>query len=268
MASAEVKTRKPNFKSIALPAEHGGWSLILEPLVLGLILTPTWVGFSLGIAMMAVFLVHQPAKILLKAFSTGKSSERSRYASYFLLGYTLIGGLFAIPALLQSTVNFWLTIGLIIPFALTQITYDFRNESRSQIAEVTGATALSGTVALLVIIGDWQLQIALLLWFVIALRAVTSILYVRTFFRKQRNQPRSIRGNYLIHLIAVLLVTLLAFQGMLPYLTVIPFIILFTRAVQGLESDAIVKAQVIGIREVVFGIVTVAFIAMGFIVTL
>ncbi len=41
MANTQAKLRKPNFKSIALPAEHGGWSLILEPLILAMILAPT-----------------------------------------------------------------------------------------------------------------------------------------------------------------------------------------------------------------------------------
>lgn len=268
MTNTQVNTRRPNLKSIALPAEHGSWSLILEPLILGLILAPTWMGLSFALAMMAVFLVHQPAKVLLKAIRTGKSSERSRYAGYFLVGYLLAGVLFAIPALLQSTANFWLVISLIIPFALIQIVYDFRNESRNQIAEITGSIALSGGVALLVIIGDWQIGLALLLWLVMALRAVTSILYVRTFFRKQRNQEANIKGNYLIHGIALSAVFLFAMQGMLPYLSIAPFIILFARAVHGLQSDEAVKAQIIGIREVIFGILTVGFIAVGFIFTI
>ncbi len=218
--------------------------------------------------MMMLFLVHQPAKICLKAYRTGKFSERGRYATYFLGGYLFAGLIFALPALLQSTPDFRLMIVLILPFALIQLSFDFRNQSRSLIAETTGAIALSGSVAILLIIGNWHIGTALLLWFVISLRAVTSILYVRTFFRKQRNQDASIKGNYLIHLIALLIVLALAFQGIVPYLTVIPFVILFGRAIHGLESDAVVKPQIIGIREVVFGILMIAFIAAGYILNI
>ena len=268
MASAQTQARKINWRSIALPAEHGGWSLILEPIVLGLILAPSWIALSLSIAMMAVFLSHQPVKISLKAYRTGKWTERSRFALYFAAGYLLGGGLFAIPALLQSNSNFWLIIALIVPFALIQAFQDFQNQSRSATAEITGAIALSGTVALLLVLSDWQLTIALPIWFVIALRAVTSILYVRTFFRKQRGKDNSVSASYVMHIIVMIIVMGLAFAGFLPYLTVVPFVILLIRAVHGLQSDKQVKPQIIGIREVMVGILTVACIASGFIFNL
>jgi hypothetical protein len=55
-----------NLKSIALPTEHGGWSFLAEPIVLGLLVAPTWKGFVLGLAIVSLFLLHQPLKIAMK----------------------------------------------------------------------------------------------------------------------------------------------------------------------------------------------------------
>ncbi|HRO23471.1 MAG TPA: YwiC-like family protein, partial [Promineifilum sp.] len=46
----KTKTRSVSFKSVALPAEHGSWSLVSEPIVLGMLVAPTWAGLALVIA--------------------------------------------------------------------------------------------------------------------------------------------------------------------------------------------------------------------------
>jgi hypothetical protein len=36
---------RPLWRMVAVPSEHGGWGLTFEPVLLGLIVNPSWAGF-------------------------------------------------------------------------------------------------------------------------------------------------------------------------------------------------------------------------------
>lgn len=42
--------RRPSLRSVAIPAEHGGWGLTLEPGILGVLVAPDLAGVLLGLA--------------------------------------------------------------------------------------------------------------------------------------------------------------------------------------------------------------------------
>src|SRR3989304_8628992 len=50
---------------VALPAEHGGWGLLMEPIALGLAVAPTAAGAVLGPAALGGVLARHPPKIAL-----------------------------------------------------------------------------------------------------------------------------------------------------------------------------------------------------------
>lgn len=49
-----------SLRALALPAEHGGWGFVLEPVVLGLLVCPSRPGGALALAATATFLAHHP----------------------------------------------------------------------------------------------------------------------------------------------------------------------------------------------------------------
>ncbi|MFN8095814.1 MAG: YwiC-like family protein [Vicinamibacteria bacterium] len=49
----------------SLPAEHGGWGLLAEPIVLGLVLAPSAGGSCLALAALAAFLARHPLRLVL-----------------------------------------------------------------------------------------------------------------------------------------------------------------------------------------------------------
>lgn len=51
-------------RTVALPVEHGGWSLTLEPVALGLLVAPSRAGFLLAVATVGAFLLRHPLKIV------------------------------------------------------------------------------------------------------------------------------------------------------------------------------------------------------------
>jgi hypothetical protein len=63
--NAESGKAKPRLKGVALPASYGSWSLVSEPILLGLLVAPSWAGFLLALAGFLTFLLDQPLKIIL-----------------------------------------------------------------------------------------------------------------------------------------------------------------------------------------------------------
>ena len=41
---------RPAWRVVALPDEHGGWGLTAEPVLLGLLVAPSWAGLAIGAA--------------------------------------------------------------------------------------------------------------------------------------------------------------------------------------------------------------------------
>jgi hypothetical protein len=56
---------RPAWRAIALPDEHGGWGLTAEPVLLGLLVAPSWAGAALAVAAFLAFLVRTPLKLVL-----------------------------------------------------------------------------------------------------------------------------------------------------------------------------------------------------------
>ena len=83
-------------RTVALPAEHGGWGFIVEPVLLGLLIAPSWSGLALAIASMAVFLMRQPLKVLTLDRRRGRQTARTRAARQFFLLYLVLNTLFLV----------------------------------------------------------------------------------------------------------------------------------------------------------------------------
>ena len=59
------ETQTTRLRTVALPAEHGGWALILEPIALGLLVAPSFRGLCIALAAFCCFLARQPLKLAL-----------------------------------------------------------------------------------------------------------------------------------------------------------------------------------------------------------
>ena len=68
------------WRAVAVPPEHGGWGLTLEPVVLGLLARPGLPGLALGAAAFVAFLARTPLKVVLVDRRRGRWLARSRLA--------------------------------------------------------------------------------------------------------------------------------------------------------------------------------------------
>ena len=55
---------RPAWRAVAIPSEHGGWGLTLEPVLLGLLVGWSGAGVAIGVAAFAAFLVRTPLKLV------------------------------------------------------------------------------------------------------------------------------------------------------------------------------------------------------------
>jgi hypothetical protein len=68
-------------RAVAMPTEHGGWSLTLEPVLLGLLVAWSWPGVALGLAAMLAFLARTPVKLVLVDRWRGRWHMRTTVAA-------------------------------------------------------------------------------------------------------------------------------------------------------------------------------------------
>jgi hypothetical protein len=260
-----VSTSRVNLKSIALPTEHGGWSFLAEPIVLGLLVAPTWKGFVLGLAVVSLFLLHQPLKIALKDNLKRRRVARTQWAERFVLLYGGLGISFVLILIAMNGANFLLPMLVGGIFALVQVAYDARNQSRELVPELAGSIALAATASSIALLAGWSLTSAIMLWVIVAVRAVTAIIYVRVRLQMVHDKPHNKSFVLALHIVALCLFVILAVVKAIPFTVVIAMMILIVRAFKGILRPALnVTAKIIGLTELAIGIVYILTVSGGY----
>ena len=253
-----------NLKSLALPVEHGGWGMLGEPLLLGLLAAPSWAGLGVGFASVGAFLAHHPVRIALADRQRGSAYPRTTVAWRFALLY---GAMAAAGLALagKGVRGWWLPLAASAPLALIQLAYDARNRSRQIVPELLGAVALSSVVAAEMRAGGLRWGLCLAAWLLMAVKAVGAVLYVRTRLRHDRGLAPSRSAPMGAHAGGLLLAVVLARAGYAPWLTAPAFILLLARAAYGLSARQVrVRPQVVGMLEVAYGFTFVLILALGY----
>lgn len=265
-ASTINVTRNVRVKAIALPVEHGSWGFVFEPLVAAIAVAPSLGSVWIALLVIGSFLARQPLKVLLTDWQAKRNLPQTRVA----LKFTFFYGAFALLGLLGSLyiVNIYsfLPVAFILPLAGYQIYCDASRKSRQLLPELTGAIAISSSAAVIALAGGWTLPAALALWTIFAARLIPSILYVRNRLRLEKGKDFSRNAVIFSNLAAVAVAAVLAADGLIPKLPVIMFAVLAARAILGISPyRKKVKAMKIGVWEVIYGVLTVLSVIIGYI---
>jgi hypothetical protein len=258
-------TTNVRWRSVALPTEHGGWSFITEPILLGLLLAPNLGGIALGIAALGAFLLRQPLKLYVKDVRSGRRVPRTYVARQFLLLYgTLTIAASLITLMLIPLFDALLPLLFALPLFAIQLTYDIGNKSRSLVAEMTGALATGALASSIVLMYGWSLFPALGLWLALAAKAITAVFYVRSRLRLERGKPASAMLAMSAHGMACALLLIANRYGFIPWSAPLAMGVLTSRAALGLSPwRAARPPKVIGMQEIAYGLGFVLLIVMG-----
>lgn len=251
---------------IALPTEHGGWGFLLEPIVLGLALAPTWAGLLLGIAALGAFLTRHPFQLALGDRQRGKRYPRTALAERFVLGYGTIAALALLGAFWLAEASFWQALALAAPLALAQQVYDFRKQSRALLPEIAGAAALAALTPAITLAAGWAALPSFALWAILVARAIPAILYVRVRIRRLRGIAAAATPALLAHGVALAGVAGLVAAGVAPWTALLALAALLARAIYGLSPRrTAVRAATIGFQEMAFGVLIVVCVVIGYV---
>lgn len=256
-------TRAVSSRSVALPAEHGSWSLVTEPILLGLLVAPTWAGLALAVAAFAVFLFNRPFKIYWSDRRRGRVYERTALARRFWLLYGGIALTFAAVAFAVAGWRPFAPFLVAAPLLLIFAYYD-RRPGRYWQAELAAPAAFASVTAAVALAGGWAWGPALALWGFMIARAVPAVLFIRARLRLDKEKPAPVAGVLLAHLAALAGVTLLYLGHLLPATAVLAALILLARAGWGLSPyRRRSSAKALGFLETGYGLLTVFLVALG-----
>ena len=258
-------TNGVRLRPIVLPVEHGGWGLLLEPIVLGLILAPSVAGFSLSVAAIAAFLARHPFKVAIGDLRRGRRITRTAVAVRFAAIYFFCAVLALVVAIKSTSGSFVLPLLVAAPIVVIQLIHDSMGRSRSLLAELAGAISTGGIATTITLSGRWPLPLSFALWAILAARAVPTILYLRARLRLLHNKPATTVVSQIAHVAAIGVVIVLAYADVAPWLAVVTVVVLLIRSIIGLaNSEARVTPKQLGFREVVYGTITVLLVALGY----
>lgn len=244
-----------SIKSVAIPAEHGGWGFLCEPLILGLLIAPSLAGIGIVLMMAAAFLLHQPFKIVVKDRRKGRVYERTRLAQQFLVIYAVIGVVgFGIAWVSASNPMWIIPLLTAAPFAALQIAYELRNDGRNLVSEIVGALVLAVSAPAILLVAGHTPLLAALVWSALTLRIIPSILYVRARLRWTHGKTVRRQIPVILHLGVVGIGLLLWTSGLASAAIMLAAGLLLARAIYGLYFSPPVAARVVGFQEVFFGI--------------
>jgi uncharacterized membrane protein YiaA len=249
-------------KTIALPAEHGGWGFLFEPILLGLLLAPSIGGLYLAFSAVGFFLARHPLTLVM--LNRRRASPRTALAKRFAALYLVVGAMSFLAASVFAQHSFVLPLLVAAPLAIVQIAYEWTGHRRVLIAEIAAVTAISSLAAAIAMAGGWNIRPALGLWAIMVAGAVPAILYVRACLDRLRNRAGSPYFTIIIHVAALLLIAMLATMGLVPNLAIAVIGILIVRAVVGMTIAKRLTPKKLGVSEIVFGAMMVTGIVAGY----
>lgn len=183
---ARTTAERRRLRSVALPSEHGGWGLTLEPVLLGSLVAPSWAGLCIGGATLLAFLVRTPLKLALVDRRRGRRLPRSRLAVRLVAVEGLAIGVLVAAATWLSGWAWWLPVVVALPLVAIELWYDVRSRSRRLVPELAGAIGIAAAAAAVIVAGGDSSSFAAAAWMVLAGRAVGSIPFVRSQIARLR----------------------------------------------------------------------------------
>lgn len=258
-----VARDRPVWRAVAIPTEHGGWGLTLEPVLLGVIVAFSWSGVAIGLAAFLAFLVRTPLKLALVDRRRHRSLPRTRLATR--LATIELAVLFALVASAVAAAGTqWLVpVACALPLVAIELWFDVRSRGRRLVPELCGAVGISAIAASIVIAGGGDERLAVAAWMILAARSLASIPYVRTQIARMRRRTASLATTDAFQLTGAALAMLAV--GVDDRVLLGTCVVMLAALAQSIATRRahIAAVKVIGLRQMAIGLAIVAATAAG-----
>lgn len=251
------------WRAVAVPAEHGGWGLTLEPVLLGLLIAFSWPGLAIGLAALMAFLVRTPLKLAVVDRRRDRSLPRTRLATRIAVIELVVLGVLGLAALRSAGASWLVPVLIAIPLVAVELWFDIRSRGRRLVPELAGAFGITAVAAAITLAGGEGWRLAIAVWMVLAARAAASIPYVRTQIARTRRGFSPLGATDAFQLAGSALA--LAAVAVDPRVLIGALAVIAVAMVQSiaLRREHIPAVKVIGMRQMAAGLVIVAAAAVG-----
>ena len=271
MTDSQPQAKRPSRfrKQLILPAEHGSWSWLLVPFLVGTAVAET---INLPVILvlvggLAFFLLRQPATVWLRARQgRGRRSDGPLALRIMLV----LGGIVLLCGVGLLAYGRFVMIWLLLPFAGLLLAYvqaaRGRQSTRTLQMELVGAAglALMAPAAMLAALGQ-SYQAVWLVWGLMAAQNVLGVFYVRQRIADTHERPFNRQPLLWSHIIGLVLVGGTAVAGLIPWLAVLPFVGFLLRAVWTFQQPRPIESvKKFGFQEVGIELLSGALIAAGY----
>ena len=205
IAGADRSTReRPAWRAVALPSEHGGWGLTLEPVLLGLLVARSVAGVALGVGALFAFLVRTPLKLALVDGRRHRWLDRTKLAVQIGAGELFVIVAMAIVAMWFAGWSWLIPVLVAAPLVGVELWFDVRSRGRRLVPELCGAVGIGSVAAAIVVASGARAALAAAVWLVLAGRAIASIPFVRVQITRLRHGRASARESDWAQLVGLL----------------------------------------------------------------
>lgn len=250
------------WRTVAVPSEHGGWGLTLEPVVLGLLIAPSLVGTMLGVGAFVAFFVRTPLKLVVIDVRRKRWLDRSRLAMKFAIGELVVLAVVASAALWAAGWSWLVPVAIAAPLVGVEFWFDVRSRGRRLVPELCGSVGISSVVAVIVLAGGHSASLAVGAWLILSARAVGTIPFVRVQIGRLRGVSANTKSSDAAQAAAIaigVVAVVMEHQmmtGLIGLLTVAILQLVWVRKQP-------LAAKVLGLRQMAIGIALVAVTAVG-----
>lgn len=252
---------RPAWRAVAVPSEHGGWGLTLEPVLLGLLIAPSGAGAALGVAAFVAFLVRTPLKLVAVDRRHDRWLDRSRLALRIAMGELVVMGVMIVVA---STAGWaWSApVAIAAPLVAVELWFDVHSRGRRLVAELCGAIGIASVAAAIVLASGESAALAGGAWLVLAGRGVGAIPFVRVQIARLRRGATSTSGSDGAQAMAVLTGAIAVLVDSRMPAGLAGLVVLAVLQIFWVRRPP-VAAKVLGLRQMMLGFGLVAATAIG-----
>ncbi|MCB8978907.1 MAG: YwiC-like family protein [Ardenticatenaceae bacterium] len=256
-------------KQLILPAEHGSWSWLLVPFLVGTAVAET-LNFPVLLVLiggLAFFLLRQPATVWLRARQGRGRRSDEPLALRVLLG---LGGILLLCGVGLLWYGRFLMVYLLLPFIALMLAYlqaaRGQQNTRTLRMELIGAAALAlmAPAAMLAALGQ-SYPTVWLVWGLMAAQNVLGVFYVRQRIADTHERPFNRQPLLWSHVAGLVVVAGTAVAGLIPWLAVLPFVGFLLRAFWTVrQARPIDNIKKFGFQEVGVELLSGVLIAAGY----